>query len=826
MEGVGDNFMCECPPEFTGPQCDTQIVFCFDSACMNNGTCNEASGGFTCACASGFTGVTCESDIDECSTDPPPCQNGATCMNLFGSYACVCSPGFTGPNCADIIDFCNDTSCSGNGNCSSLSDRFVCECNPGYTGLECGDDIDECQASPCSNNANCTDGINMFLCICQPGFTGELCDVNINECDSSPCGPGATCTDGIAEFNCTCPPGFSGELCDIQDFCFDSPCYNGNCSSTGSGYVCSCFPGWSGDRCQYADSVAVKLDFCGLPAAADILAVEGIVMNNEPIAFTSETTPVSREYEIADSTEGIFWSGWVWQDAGTTATLFSLEEPDTSAAELVSDLPNQQLTLYYTSTDNFGPPVSATFSNVPLSGDEWHHISIAIFNSDKIIVAVDTTYTQEQTVNLGFEAFFDFRIPTTFSITLGRSAVLLRDITTSPFTGIMRGAAIASIQEEMFNITNIESCLLNCIGDQGSCGLNGQCLDQFRDDRLCDCVDGVTGLQCSYRHTRFEFSGNGLAVTTTVGMVQNFDFKPNSLDGEIINQTDLTTAVSVYQSNGTVLYFDQTCGTPAPQLVTLGSIEPDLQWHSVSISDSVQLDSLPPVPLAEPVQPSCNYTDRGVVLGEQFQGCVREVEIDNQLVDSSSITLQGDAQFGCTHDTAQFFTVSYLELPEFISRESQVITLSLSTLSENGTLYFSNRVPSDATGNSTSDFVALSIVSGRVTFSFNLGELGQDTIVENSRRVNDGLWHQVEAVQNMTMASLTVDGVSVMSVSTGPLRLLDTTGSVYLGGVPDQFQRFSAAGFNGCLRDVEQNGTAVDLRANTASQNVHFGTCN
>lgn len=575
--------------------------------------------------------------------------------------------------------------------------------------------------------------------------------------------------------------------------------------------------------------MAVKLDFCGLPAAADILAVEGLAMTNQPIAFTSQTSPVSKDYQIMDSSDGVFWSGWVWQEDSTTATLFSLSDANT-AIELVSDLPNQQLVLYYTSVDNFGPPITVTFNNVPLSGSEWHHISIAMLNSFRIIVAIDTVYTQEQIVNIGPEPTFDFVIPLVFSLTLGRNADRLQEIPTSPFTGIMRGAAVADIQEELsFSITNIESCLLNCVGDQGLCGSTGQCLDQFRFDRLCSCANGFTGLQCNYLHTRFEFGGNGYTRSTATSTAQSIEFKPNSLDGQIIVETELNIEKSIELNNGTVVYNIEPCNSTL-QSVTLGSIEPDRQWHSLSISDSVQLDTLQSVTPPESTQSFCDYTNAGqILLGQSFQGCMREVQINNQVADSSSIDLLGDAQFGCTHDTAQFFAISYLELPEFISRESQVISLHVSTLSDNGTLYFSNRVPSDATGNSTSDFVALLIASGQVTFSFNLGELGQDTVLESSLTINDGLWHHVVAVQNMTMATLTVDGVSVTAASTGPLRLLDTTGSVYLGGLPtfsDQFQRFSDTGFNGCLRDIEQNNVAVDLQTNIASQNVHFGTCN
>lgn len=828
------SFSCLCPPEFSGPLCEEQVLFCNSDACSNGGTCREAGSGFSCDCLVGFEGSQCENDIDEC--DLSPCLNNGMCVNLPGSYACVCSPGFTGEDCNTTINFCTNSSCSVNGACRSLSDGFECVCDSGFTGAQCDIEINECDSTPCLNNAMCVDGINHFMCICQPGFTGTICDININDCVSSPCAEGSTCVDLTGSFSCVCPSGFSGDLCDIQtDFCLDEPCYNGNCSSTTNRFTCDCFAGWAGDRCQYATSVAVKLESCGLPSAVDILSLEELAMSNEPISFTPTSEVVFETYAITSSTDGIYWSGWVWQDEGTTATLFSLANPSNSvAAEVVSDLPNQQIYLYYTTVDNVGDPISVVFENVPTRGNQWYHISIAIFNSNKIVVALDTTFIQERTLQENSEATFTFEIPSSFTLILGQRSSLIQ-VGSSTFTGIMRSVAVAGIMDETsFNISNIVSCALDCIGDEGFCGESGQCLDQFGFDRQCTCSYGFTGLQCQYIHSRLSFNGNGFAQLQDPELISDLslEFKTDGTEGVIIARTFQTLEFSIELRNETVeLNFEYCDSTQqSHRLMETSSPLNDLQWHALSVRDSILLDNNQPEDLPALLQPTCNSTEQGrIILGQSFQGCLRDVELDGQLMDPTSVQLQGGAQFGCNRDTAQFFSVSYLQLPEFISRESQIISFDFSTLTQEGILYFSNRIPSDATGNSTTDFVTVYIESGQVVFSFNLGEQGQDIILRSSLVVSDGLWHRVEAIQNMTMASLSVDGVVVQDTSMGPLSLLDTTGSVFLGGVPLASRPFtftSFYGFNGCLRDLEQNGIAVNLQANTDSQNVHFGTCN
>ncbi len=821
VEGYGLAFSCECPPEFSGALCQTQVIFCTENSCANDGTCNELEGGFDCSCASGFTGENCQLDINECEI--MPCQNNGTCVNLPGSYMCACNPGFTGFNCETVINFCANQTCFGNGECVSMPTGFVCECNPGYTGNLCNMDVNECDSSPCENGANCTNGINMYMCVCQPGFTGQNCEINIDDCASSPCMNNGNCIDDIAEFTCECVSGFAGDLCEIQtNFCLNNPCFNGNCSSTDTSFTCTCPPGWTGDLCQYALSVEVKLSSCGLPSARDVLTDDEQVMNNEPFAFTTGTVPMSKMYEIPENFEGLYWSGWIWQDANQ-ATLFSFSDGSISA-QLVSDLTNQQLVFYYTENDH--QPVSETIDNVPLAANQWHHITTAFFpvtdeNDAQIVVAVDTVFTQTEAIRIR-ESPFDIFIPLEFSLVLGANAPRIQAEGPS-FIGLMRGVAIAGIQQRnSFDITSIESCLLSCLSDTGLCGSNGVCFDQFAFDRVCVCNSGYTGLQCNYPHTRFQVNGAGSLSTTTSYPIQAFDFKPQSTNGQLASQIEQNANVMISLNDGSLNYNRDYCDS-TQQNVTVGTVTSDFQWHTLTLSGSVQLDSMSSIALPSPMQPVCNSSNIGQVsLGQAFQGCLREVQFENMLLSSTFVSLQGDAMFGCTHDTARFFTLSYVQLPEFISRESQTISLEFNTLSENGTLYFSNRVPSDATGNITNDFVAITLESGRVRFSFNLGEQGADTIVEIAAAYNDGQWHRVEALQNMTMAMLTVDNQFATATSPGSFTLLDTTGSVYVGGAPDS----SRPGFNGCVRDLEQNGVAADLQDNIAVQNVRFGTCN
>jgi hypothetical protein len=522
--------------------------------------------------------------------------------------------------------------------------------------------------------------------------------------------------------------------------------------------------------------------------------------------------------------------------------------------ELVADISNQQLIFYHGAQAGFGGMVyviNATLNNIPLSTNNWHHLSVILWSNESVIVTVNGEYTQQGTFGrltihdpgseVPMQVFFS--IPSSFNFSLARSAVSL-STQSQYFDGIMRGVAIANVPA--LDLLSLDQCLLNCIGGESFCSNGASCQDLFGPSRRCTCAQGFTGLQCQYVHDRYSFDGTGYAELTDGPLMiapLTFDFKTESMGGELWSHTGIMGEGSFSLNEEAVDLDFEFCDStntsftlqpPPSQMLS------DNQWHRVSATGAVlQLDNNPPEAAA--IQPpsdlACNTSNPGqIVLGSfsnvadtsnNFIGCLRDLIYDGDLLDATSVELVGGAQFGCDRDTAQFFAASYLELPNFNSREAQTISFDISTLSSEAILYFSRRVPADATGPNPSDFVAIYLEGGQIAFIFNLGE--GDTTVRSDQAVNDGDWHRIEAMQNSTLSWLSVDGVRVQLPVMSQLELLDTTGSVFLGGVPDneQFSGFAQyANFDGCLRDLEQNGLAADLRNSTASQNIGYGTCN
>ena len=845
-DGIG-TFSCSCPPEFSGPSCSIQVIFCSPDACQNGGTCNEVENGFTCSCPSGVTGNQCAERISQCQREP--CQNGATCVDVSDTFMCLCAQGFTGTTCDVTIDFCSNDSCSNNGICTSLTTGFECACETGYTGMRCEIDINECESSPCSNNATCFQGIGFFICVCESGFTGTSCDIDINECSSLPCENGGTCVDELGQFVCQCPTGFSGATCGVQvDFCIGQICHNGgNCSSTADGFVCMCPTGWTGDRCQYALNVVAKLDSCGFTMARDMLADTGLVDGSGPLSIINGSPPVSFQYNLANAM-GIYFSGWIWQQSGTNAVLFSFTDSLGSAGRMISDLTNRELRFYYSTFT--AEVINVTFAGVPLVGSSWMHIALAVFNDNSIIVNINgysrngtlmdmnTGSNSEAPVRVNFQVPSDALV----NIARGESESQLSSLDSAQsFSGLVRGIAINRIinDSSTFSLNSLQACTLTCIGGETFCSANAQCRDLFGPDRRCSCSYGWTGLLCQQVHDRFSFDGSSFAMYAGQSTSQSVQvsFKTEQSSGEIYSHTTSSVQTQVLlRDNRTVNINQSYCDQTSEERDLSAPLElNDLQYHTVVVSNMTQLDSNNPQ--AFPLTfPPCSITlTPNFILGSfgisgndsNFQGCMRDVLIGGTRLDSTLLRFTGRSGFGCTRDTAQFNVFSHLELPQFISRESQIVSLEFSTHANSGILYFSRRVPGDATGNTSSDFLAIHINAGQALFTLNLGE--QNVVLRSNVLVNDGQWHSITAVQNGTLASLYIDNVLRQTQSMGPLMLLDTTSNIFIGGVPsgNRIAGFTNyAGFDGCVRDLEQNRVAADLQGYISVANVRFGVCN
>ncbi|XP_029458167.1 protocadherin Fat 3 isoform X3 [Rhinatrema bivittatum] len=90
-------YQCNCPSQFLGRNCESEITACFPNPCRNGGSCDPIGNAFICNCRIGLRGVTCEEDINECEREE--CENGGTCVNIFGSFLCNCTAGYMGQYC-------------------------------------------------------------------------------------------------------------------------------------------------------------------------------------------------------------------------------------------------------------------------------------------------------------------------------------------------------------------------------------------------------------------------------------------------------------------------------------------------------------------------------------------------------------------------------------------------------------------------------------------------------------------------------------------------------------------------------------------------------
>ncbi|XP_074498541.1 basement membrane-specific heparan sulfate proteoglycan core protein isoform X4 [Sebastes fasciatus] len=124
------------------------------------------------------------------------------------------------------------------------------------------------------------------------------------------------------------------------------------------------------------------------------------------------------------------------------------------------------------------------------------------------------------------------------------------------------------------------------------------------------------------------------------------------------------------------------------------------------------------------------------------------------------------------------------------------------------------------------DFISLGLQNGHLVFSYQLGS-GEAEILSR-RAINDGRWHKVTAVRTGKDGYIRIDGGATLhGQSKGRSLMVNTKGSIYLGGAPDMAAMTGGkflSGMTGCVRNLalmnarpgQQPAQAIDLQTHAA----------
>uniref|UniRef100_A0A3B4XVX7 Heparan sulfate proteoglycan 2 n=1 Tax=Seriola lalandi dorsalis TaxID=1841481 RepID=A0A3B4XVX7_SERLL len=219
--------------------------------------------------------------------------------------------------------------------------------------------------------------------------------------------------------------------------------------------------------------------------------------------------------------------------------------------------------------------------------------------------------------------------------------------------------------------------------------------------------------------------------------------------------------------------------------------------------------------------------------------CQNNLQCQNggSCVDGQCVCAPGYTGLNCEENSpyqyaAHFHNDGYIALPKSIFPRRQVhahdspetIELEINTGSSEGLILWQG-VELGEHGRGK-DFISLGLQNGHLVFSYQLGS-GEAQIL-SQRSINDGKWHKITAVRTGKDGYIQIDGGAALhGQSKGKSLMVNTKGSVYLGGAPDMAAMTGGkflSGMTGCVRNLtlmnarpgQQPAQAIDLQSHAA----------
>ncbi|XP_016363179.1 protocadherin Fat 4-like [Sinocyclocheilus anshuiensis] len=185
----------------------------------------------------------------------------------------------------------------------------------------------------------------------------------------------------------------------------------------------------------------------------------------------------------------------------------------------------------------------------------------------------------------------------------------------------------------------------------------------------------------------------------------------------------------------------------------------------------------------------------------------------------------GMSGVNCEEHNYGFQEISYIEFPP-LDPQYNFIYLEFATVQQNALLLYNHGDPS------TSDFLALEIVRGRLWLSY---DLGSGVIrLETGKIVADGSFHNITVRRTGNIASLEIDNCSPhepqgfclsQNGASGTQRTLEvSSNNMTFGGIKSidviLQRQIKTHDFVGCMRNMQVNNFGPDSLKSLASQNV------